>query len=82
MEKCSCTINNLNLGTPIQNFVDDMLTLLKWLDAGRGLDVYKFTKEELLEAQHETEDNQIEMMHEFMLCRRKATHTPEIMESM
>jgi hypothetical protein len=43
--------------------------------------VYTFTRETLLQVEDEQEDTQLEMMKDFLLRRRKATHAPEILES-
>ena len=76
-------VNNIHtfVGTPLQNFVEDVLTLTRWLANGQDKPLYQFTRDMLLVAQDAQEDIQIEMMQDFMLRRRKATHTPEILES-
>ena len=59
-----------------------MLTLTEWLDNKKNNPVYKFTRESLLQIANEQEDAQLEVMKEFMLRRCKATHAPEVLESM
>ena len=61
--------------------MEDVLTLTSWLANGQEKPVYQFTRDMLLAAKDAQEDTQIEMMQDFMLQRRKATHTPEILES-
>ena len=58
-----------------------MLTLTLWLANEQEKPVYQFTRNMLLAAKDAQEDTQIEIMQDFMLRRRKATHTPEILES-
>jgi len=65
----------------LQNFVEDVLTLTRWLGNGGDKEVYHFTREMLLEVNGEQEDMQIQLMKAFMLRRRKATHTQEILDS-
>lgn len=79
-------IIKLCTGTPVQNFVEDVLTLTTFLDNGKNNTAYKFSRAELLKVEEandeEREKMKIEITKEFMLRRRKRDHLPDILASM
>lgn len=79
-------IIKLYTGTPVQNFVEDMLTLTSFLDNGKNKEVYQFSRAELLKVEEaddeEREKMKTEITKKFMLRRRKREHLPDILASM
>jgi hypothetical protein len=73
-------------GTPVQNFVEDVLTLTTFLDNRKNNTAYQFSRAELLKVEEaddeEREKMKTEITQEFMLRRRKRDHLPDILASM